>query len=668
MRLTWIALGGLILGLAPALSAQMFTQCPGNTFDTWIFTGCASLITANADGSFTIADDFTQPKNATAAQNDSLVGFQNNSSAPISGIRITRASVNGIGAFGFDFSGSINNIVVCPIAKPGITGYEGPGVTFTDLDSSNPNVPCDTGTVNFNPPVAPGKSAYFYLERSLNLIGPTIALASPSAPTPTVTQVTDEAGIGTSLTPGMPIQVVGSGFGTSASAAATITIASQTAVLWKYVDSSHLLVYVPVNAPLGATTLIATLNGVASTPFPITLVQFAPIILPTTANPASSFYDLANNVISTTYLAVPNMEIYLIAMGLGATNPAEVPGTITSVPSPTTTPVQVMAAGKLVTPDYAGQEVNSFSGFYQVKFKVPPDASAGPQPVTISIGNATSKAATLQVGPPVPVINAIVNAATSTAKGAAPNSFVSIYGVNFGSQDTASNVFPATSFDSISVLANSNLIPLYYVFGTSGQINLVLPADLPETGTVNVQMKNAQGSSSVFQLQMASADVGMFRILDPSNAARNNGAMLFANTAWRVMPASMAKAIGFPTCAGASATKACAQPAKVGDVIQIYLTGLGKATPNGDPNGQPLATGTVAPVNGVPLYKTVATPTVTVGGIPAKVTFSGITPGNAGLYQINIAIPSGVQPGDDVPIVVTMPNGSVDTVTLAIQG
>jgi uncharacterized protein (TIGR03437 family) len=159
----------------------------------------------------------------------------------------------------------------------------------------------------------------------------------------------------------------------------------------------------------------------------------------------------------------------------------------------------------------------------------------------------------------------------------------------------------------------------------------------------------------------------MFRIPDPSDSSRMNGAVLFANSVWRVMPASMATAIGFPSCAGAAATTVCGQPAATGDAILIFLTGLGLATPNGDPSGQPVATGSVAPASGTPLYRTVQTPTVTIGGIPATVVFSGITPGNAGLYQINVTIPDGVHAGDNVPVLVTMPSGSADTVTIAVQ-
>jgi uncharacterized protein (TIGR03437 family) len=65
---------------------------------------------------------------------------------------------------------------------------------------------------------------------------------------------------------------------------------------------------------------------------------------------------------------------------------------------------------------------------------------------------------------------------------------------------------------------------------------------------------------------------------------------------------------------------------------------------------------------------TLQQPSVTIGGVPAVVLFSGIAPGNAGLYQIDVTIPDGIQPNDDVPIVITMPNGSMDTVTIAVQG
>jgi uncharacterized protein (TIGR03437 family) len=209
---------------------------------------------------------------------------------------------------------------------------------------------------------------------------------------------------------------------------------------------------------------------------------------------------------------------------------------------------------------------------------------------------------------------------------------------------------------------------LYNVEGTTGQINIVLPSELPELGTAFVEVTNAQGTSASYQLTLAPDSVGLFGIADPSNAARMNGAVLFANTAWKVMPLSMAQALGLPSCASVTTASVCGQPAKVGDQVQIYLTGLGKATPNGNPNGNVLPTGSLAPANGSALYETLQTPVVTIGGIPAVVSFSGIAPGSAGEYQINVAIPSGVAAGDSVPLTVKMPDGSADTVTIAVEG
>jgi len=98
----------------------------------------------------------------------------------------------------------------------------------------------------------------------------------------------------------------------------------------------------------------------------------------------------------------------------------------------------------------------------------------------------------------------------------------------------------------------------------------------------------------------------------------------------------------------------------------LYLTGLGLATPNGNPNGQPLTTGDVPPADGSVLYETVATPTVTVGGLPVKVLFSGMSPGFAGLYQIDFQVPDGVI-GDDIPVVVSISGSPADTRTVSIQ-
>jgi len=120
-------------------------------------------------------------------------------------------------------------------------------------------------------------------------------------------------------------------------------------------------------------------------------------------------------------------------------------------------------------------------------------------------------------------------------------------------------------------------------------------------------------SQRELQLEDVGGDPGIFRVADPSKASRKNGAVLFANTAWLVMPASMATARNLTSCAGLPVAATCGQPAGAGDYIQIFITGLGKATPGGDPNGKMLPTGSVAPANGSVLYQTVQKPAVTIG-------------------------------------------------------
>ena len=670
MKFTWIALAVLALSLISVMNAQPFAQCPPtpkSDFDGYTYSGCVSLIIANADGTFTIKEDTSQPSNyqGGAERADALVGFQNNSGAPISAVLVMKSesTVDFTGSFHFDGSNPlVQNLVTCPVANPGPTGYEGPGVTFTNLATTVGY--CDTGTVNFSPALAPGQSAWFYLERPVH---GTASLAA-TTPVPTVTSVFDQAAATTNLTPGMPIQVVGTGFGNSTTDSATVMIGTEAAPVLTFINSTNLIVQVPVDAAPGATTLTVTYKGQASTAFNIKLVALAPEIEPFQSQTGSSFYDTSNNPITAAHPATPGSQVYLLAIGLGTTNPAQLTNTIATAQAPTTQQVQVMVGSKMVQPSYAGLFVGGTPGFYQVVFTVPVDAAMGNQSVTLSEGGLTSNSQMLVVAPPIPIINAIVNGATFQAGNnpQAANSFVSIFGQNFGSQNTASNIFPALSFDGLSVLVNGTAIPLYIVAGTGGQINIVLPSELGTSGTAAVEVMTSEGSSVPFQLPLTADSVGIFRVGDPSDPKRMNGAVLFTNTAWKVMPLSMATALGLPSCAAVTTASICGKPAKVGDQLEIYLTGLGKATPNGDPNGKVLPTGSLAPTDGSVLYKTVEPPVVKVGGVTAPVSFSGIAPGNAGQYQINIQVPSGVQPGDNVTLQVTMQDGSTDTVTIAI--
>jgi uncharacterized protein (TIGR03437 family) len=60
--------------------------------------------------------------------------------------------------------------------------------------------------------------------------------------------------------------------------------------------------------------------------------------------------------------------------------------------------------------------------------------------------------------------------------------------------------------------------------------------------------------------------------------------------------------------------------------------------------------------------------TVLINNVQAQVSFAGLAPTTAGLYQVNAVIPEGVTPGDAVPIVITLQGlSSQPNVTIAVQ-
>jgi uncharacterized protein (TIGR03437 family) len=49
------------------------------------------------------------------------------------------------------------------------------------------------------------------------------------------------------------------------------------------------------------------------------------------------------------------------------------------------------------------------------------------------------------------------------------------------------------------------------------------------------------------------------------------------------------------------------------------------------------------------------------------VNFSGLTPGLAGLYQINAVVPADIAPGDAVPVTVSVAGQTSPVVTIAVR-
>ena len=184
----------------------------------------------------------------------------------------------------------------------------------------------------------------------------------------------------------------------------------------------------------------------------------------------------------------------------------------------------------------------------------------------------------------------------------------------------------------------SNSVPLFFV--SPSQVNFQVPF-VAVTGQTSVSLTLAQGSSSTTIVVP----------LKPFAPA------LFTTNAQGTGQAS-ALIAGTASVAAPTGTFPGSRPAKIGESISIYATGLG------DVSNRP-GLGSASPSN--PLARTIATPVVTIGGVPANVSFSGLAPGFVGLYQINAQVPAATLTGPDIPIVLTIGGVISNTAAIAVD-
>lgn len=215
-------------------------------------------------------------------------------------------------------------------------------------------------------------------------------------------------------------------------------------------------------------------------------------------------------------------------------------------------------------------------------------------------------------GAPSVNANGVVNAATNKGSVAA-GSIAAVFGTFPIPKPVSSTSFPIpTDFSGLSLeFGSTPPAPLF--FGSSLQINAQVPWELAgEQQTTVSAVINGQ-SSTPQTLTIAAYAPGIFVV----NSQTNQGAILDAN--YQLISPS--------------------NPAAVDSTVQIFCTGLGPVT------NQP-ATG--EPAVSKPLSETTAAPIVMIGGAPAKVLFSGLAPGDVGLYQINVQVPAAASSGSAV--------------------
>jgi uncharacterized protein (TIGR03437 family) len=233
--------------------------------------------------------------------------------------------------------------------------------------------------------------------------------------------------------------------------------------------------------------------------------------------------------------------------------------------------------------------------------------------------------------PPALPQNPVVNGASfSASMPIAPGSIVSIFGSNLADGTVSASQLPLpTALANTSVTFNGVAAPLFAV--TPGQINAQVPFETA-TGTVLVQVRRGSAVSETRTANVGLVSPGIFIIDTPTNA----GAVLHAD---RFLVVNNA------------------QPARPGEQVLIYVTGLG-------PLRIPVRNGEGGP-SAPPFAETVMLPTVMIGGLQATVAYSGMAPGLAGLYQLNVYVPPATSAGN-VPVQVTVNGTTSNTATIAV--
>lgn len=217
----------------------------------------------------------------------------------------------------------------------------------------------------------------------------------------------------------------------------------------------------------------------------------------------------------------------------------------------------------------------------------------------------------------------------------APGSLITIYGLNLSDAAGQSPGVPLPqTLNGTQVRIGDQLLPILYT--NSGQLNVQVPFGLPVNTQIQLRVQRDSTESVPQNLPVASATPGIFTI---NQQGTGQGAIVRSDQVTLAQPGT---------------------PAAIGELIVIYSTGLGSVTPA-------VAVGAPAPAS--TLAVTDNPVSLTIGGVQAQVLFSGLTPGFAGLYQVNAIVPGGVTPGDAVAVVLSVagqksPDGAV---TMAVR-
>jgi uncharacterized protein (TIGR03437 family) len=211
----------------------------------------------------------------------------------------------------------------------------------------------------------------------------------------------------------------------------------------------------------------------------------------------------------------------------------------------------------------------------------------------------------------------VVNAASSAPFTAAivPGEFITLYGSGLAPSGlpAASVPFP-TNIGGVQVMINSVAAPLYYA--TPGVIEAIVPYETTAS-IAQIQVINNGTASNTVTMYTGETAPGVFT---QNPGGLGYGAIQHGADYSLVTPSN---------------------PAQAGETVLVYVSGLGTVSPA-------VADGAAASSTTLSQSTYASQIAVDFNGTTATVNFAGLVPGLAGLYQLNVVVPSGLTAGDNV--------------------
>ncbi len=203
----------------------------------------------------------------------------------------------------------------------------------------------------------------------------------------------------------------------------------------------------------------------------------------------------------------------------------------------------------------------------------------------------------------------LVNAASFTA-GLVPGSLATAFtsGLLSANQTLAAAAVPLpTALGGIRLRINGEAVPLLAIVRNAQgeQVNFQVPWQIPAGSTARLDLEAAGQTSAVVESVIARLAPGVF-------SQDGNTALLIQNSSF-----------------------ALASSLNRTDIYVAYATGLG-------PLESPLASGAAS---AIPI-RLASSAALTIGGVPAQISYAGAAPGFPGVYQINFRAGAGTPAGN----------------------